>query len=78
MEIPFIAVSTRTGDVDGDDDVDILDVLTLNKNLLGVEILTVQGRRNADVDKNGVADSTDSLNILKAVVKLIDLEDFTN
>lgn len=62
------------GDVNCDGEVDILDVIKLNKYLLGSEDdLSEQGRRNADVDLNTELDSTDSLNILKCVVKLLTL-----
>lgn len=61
------------GDVNCDGGVNVMDVILLNRNLMiGAEI-TEQGLRNADVDINGRADAADSLNILKAVVKLITL-----
>ena len=61
------------GDVNCDGGVNVMDVILLNRNLMiGAEI-TAQGLRNADVDINGRADAADSLNILKAVVKLITL-----
>lgn len=61
------------GDVNGDGEVDILDVIMLNKFLLGSTTLDAQSKGNADVDNNNVIDSTDSLNILKKVVKLREL-----
>ena len=61
------------GDVDCDGKLGILDVITLNKNLMVNEPLTNKGRKNADVDKNGTIDETDALNILKAVVEIITL-----
>ncbi len=66
----------KYGDVNCDNDVDILDVIALNKYLLGAQELSAQGRINADVDANKDIDSTDSLNILKCVVKLITQADF--
>lgn len=66
----------KYGDVNCDDDVDILDVIALNKYLLGAQKLSAQGQINADVDVNKDIDSTDSLNILKCVVKLIAQADF--
>ncbi len=64
---------TSYGDVDNDGDVDIMDVILLNRNLMiGTEV-SAQGMLNADVDNSGEADAVDSLNILKAVVKLITL-----
>ena len=61
------------GDVDGDKKVTIVDVITLNKNIMVNEPLTDAGKKNADVDKNGKIDETDALNILKAVVELVTL-----
>ena len=48
-----------------------MDVIALNKFLLGSAALTEEGRNNADVDRQGGVDSTDSLNILKLVVELL-------
>lgn len=64
--------STVCGDVNCDGTVNIADVLTLNKNLLGGEKLTAQAAVNADVDLSGTPDSSDALNILKYIVRIID------
>ena len=65
----------KYGDVNVDDDVTISDVITLNKYLLGdAECVSAQGLINADVDVNKTIDSTDSLNILKACVQLLDAD----
>ena len=61
------------GDVDGSGTVDILDVIAINKSLLGGLTLTGAGKAAADVDRNKAIDTTDALNILKAVVKLVTL-----
>ncbi|MCR4646370.1 MAG: 1,4-beta-glucanase [Oscillospiraceae bacterium] len=61
------------GDVDCSGKVDIVDVITLNKNLMVGEAITADGKKNADVDNSGTIDETDALNILKYVVELIDL-----
>lgn len=61
------------GDVNVDGSVDILDVIALNKYLLGSTSLDDAARANANVDNNKEIDSTDSLNILKCVVKMITL-----
>ncbi len=61
------------GDVDCSGVVDILDIIVLNKNLLGVGELTSEGKVNADVDNDGKPTPADSLNIMKFLVKLIDL-----
>ncbi len=59
------------GDVDLDEKINILDVIVLNKNLLGKEPLTAPQKTNADVDKSGEPDSNDSLTILKYIVGLV-------
>ena len=61
------------GDVNEDGAVDILDVIKLNKYLLGSDKLTEQGKLNADVVLDSALDSTDSLTILKCVVDLIEV-----
>ena len=59
--------------MDGSGDLSIMDVIAINKSLLGGLTLTDAGRAAADVDRNKAIDTTDALNILKAVVKLITL-----
>ena len=66
------AGNTNYGDVNEDGEVNISDVIMLNKYLLGdMEAISMQGQRNADVDVNNQIDSVDSLNILKHCVSLI-------
>ncbi len=60
------------GDVDCNGKVDILDIIVLNRNLLGTGKLTAQGQLNADVDLDKKPSAKDSLSILKYIVKLID------
>ena len=62
---------TMLGDVDENGTINILDVITLNKAVLGKESLSKQAEINADVDLNGTPDSTDSLTILKYIVGLV-------
>lgn len=62
----------KYGDVNVDGDVDIMDVIMLNKNLLGGCTLTPEGKANADVDRDGTPSNTDSMNIMKYIVGLID------
>jgi hypothetical protein len=68
--------ATKYGDANCDGTVDIIDVIKVNKFLLGSDKLTAEGKANADVDANNVVDTTDSLNILKCVVEMIDQADF--
>ena len=52
--------------------MDILDVIAVNKHLLGASTLTEEGKANADVDgKDGIT-SEDSLLILKYALDIID------
>ena len=59
------------GDVTLDGAVDIMDVIALNKFLLGSETLSDEAKAAGDADGNGSLDSTDSLNILKFVVEIV-------
>lgn len=61
----------QSGDVNGDESIDILDVILVNRYLLGSASLVQEQTAAADVDGNGEVDTTDALNILKHVVKLI-------
>ena len=70
------ASETLYGDVNVDGSVDILDVMLINKYLLGTAELSEQGKKNADVDDNKVIDTNDSLNILKCVKELIEQSEF--
>ena len=62
---------TVAGDADGSGAVDIIDVIAVNKAVLGKELLSEQGLVNADVNKNGIPDASDSLMIMKKIVGLI-------
>ncbi len=71
-EWDFDVTNLFLGDVDTSGDIDIMDVIRVNKFLLGSGDLTDSQKLTADVDKNGDIDATDSLNILKRVVEVID------
>ncbi len=60
------------GDVNLDGTVDIMDVISINRYLLGSNTLGPVAKKNADVDGTGTIDTTDSLLILKYVVEIID------
>jgi hypothetical protein len=62
---------TLYGDANCDGSVNILDVIALNKSLMGSSSLTAQGATNSDVDLDGTPTASDSLNIMRYVVKLI-------
>lgn len=60
------------GDVDSSGQVNVLDVIVLNKNLLTGEPLSTEGEQAADVNLNGNPDADDALLILKRIVNIID------
>ena len=64
------------GDVDESGKVDVMDVILLNKALFGKADMTPQGMANADVDLDGKPTFTDSLNIMRLIVKLLSQDDF--
>ncbi len=59
------------GDATGDNSIDILDVITLNKAILGKETLTQEQVSAIDFNGNGKPDSEESLMLLKYIVGLI-------
>ena len=59
------------GDVDENGSVDILDVIAMNKTILGQKVLTTSQQQAADLDKNGMVDTVDSLTLMKMIVGLI-------
>ena len=71
-KITVINSEIQIGDVTLDGEVDILDVITVNKAVLGKETLTAEQIKAADVSKNDVPDSTDALMILKYIVGLLE------
>ncbi|MBR4319255.1 MAG: dockerin type I repeat-containing protein [Oscillospiraceae bacterium] len=58
------------GDVSGDADVNILDVISINKAVLGKETLSQEQNQAADLDGNGKVDANDALLLLKYIVGL--------
>ena len=58
------------GDTNGDECVDIIDVIMVNKYILGASKLEESAQLRSDISGNGVPDSTDSLSILKYVVEI--------
>ena len=59
------------GDADCSGEVDILDVITINKAIMGKENLSEQGLKNVDFDGNGKPDSSESMTVLKLIVGMI-------
>lgn len=61
----------KAGDANGDGEIDILDVITINKAILGKETLTENGLKAIDFNGNGKPDSSEALTLLKYIVGLI-------
>ncbi len=61
----------KQGDASGDGEVDILDVITINKAILGKENLSENGLKAIDFNGNGKPDSDEALTLLKYIVGLI-------
>ncbi|MBQ8926781.1 MAG: 1,4-beta-glucanase [Oscillospiraceae bacterium] len=74
-ELPTDSELTVTiwGDADDDGDCDIMDVICVNKEQLGSEVLSEQGALNADVDRSGGLSFTDAVNIMRSLVDLVKL-----
>ena len=70
--IRFSALDYQTGDVTGDSKADILDVVTINKAVLGKEFLTSEQVKAIDFNGNGKPDASDSLTLMKYIVGLIE------
>ncbi len=62
---------TATGDADGSGELDILDIITVNKAILGKENLAEDKISSVDFNGNGVPDADDALTMLKMLVGLI-------
>ena len=61
----------KKGDADCSGVVDILDVISINKAILGKENLSEQGLKNIDFNANNKPDPDESLSVLKLIVGLI-------
>ncbi len=69
---PPVTPEFMYGDVDLNGEVDIRDVLTLNRNLLGAGVvLDETARLAADVDVDGEPTAADAMNILKFTIGLV-------
>jgi len=59
------------GDADNNQKIDILDVITLNKAVMGKETLSENSLKAIDFNQNGKPDSEEALTILKYIVGLV-------
>ncbi|MBR1555970.1 MAG: glycoside hydrolase [Oscillospiraceae bacterium] len=64
-------VSGMLGDADENGEINILDVITINKAILGKELLSEQGIKNIDFNQNNKPDSDEALTVMKYIVGLI-------
>ncbi|MBR0483190.1 MAG: Ig-like domain-containing protein [Oscillospiraceae bacterium] len=69
--IPAEEEAFLLGDANLDGGIDILDVITVNKAILGKEELTALQAKASDVNFSGVPDSSDALMIMKYIVGLV-------
>ena len=68
-------IALLQGDATGDNDVNILDVIAVNKAIMGKETLTEEQLKAIDFNGNGKPDTGEAVDILKYIVGLI--ENFT-
>ena len=61
------------GDVDENGTVQMVDMIALNKYLMIGSEISAQGLINADVNRDGQVEQDDGLNILRAVIDLVEL-----
>ncbi len=67
-----IDITVKAGDLNLNDKLDILDVITLNKAILGKEKLNPVQELAADANKDDKIDASDSLAIMKAIVGILE------
>ena len=72
------AKTRKLGDVHYDDHIDIMDVIKMNKFILGTATIRKDELVYADIDKDGSVSATDSLWLLKRIVEMISEEDFND
>ena len=61
----------KAGDASGDGEIDILDVITINKAVMGKEPITDAQLKAIDFNGNGKPDSDEALTLLKYIVGII-------
>lgn len=66
------AVGTICGDVNLDDEVNMADVICLNKAAINIVDLSDTGRKNGDCNVDGEVDGNDAMILLRFQVQLID------
>ena len=71
-QVTFKTIDTQRGDVNLDGDLNIMDVIAVNKFILGIRKLDDAARKQADINNDGTVTSEDSLRILKSVLGISD------
>lgn len=71
VKITVTSAESLLGDANLDGNINILDVIVINRAVLGKENLSAEQIKAADVNKNNVPDSVDSLTIMKYIVGLV-------
>ncbi|MDE5754362.1 MAG: cellulase family glycosylhydrolase [Oscillospiraceae bacterium] len=69
-------VNVLWGDADENGKVEILDVVLMNRVYVGVDKISDSGKKNADSDQDGKITLSDSMNVLKLLVHLLEQKDF--
>ena len=69
--LPLELHQTVSGDADGSGNLDILDVITVNKAILGKEDISFDRIPYIDFNGNGIPDSEDALIMMKMIVGLV-------
>ncbi|MDE5885327.1 MAG: glycoside hydrolase family 9 protein, partial [Oscillospiraceae bacterium] len=64
------------GDANHNGEVDISDVVLMNRVYVGVDEISEKGLANADVDQSGKIELSDSMNVLKLLVHLLEPDNF--
>ncbi|MDE5753900.1 MAG: right-handed parallel beta-helix repeat-containing protein [Oscillospiraceae bacterium] len=64
------------GDADENGKVEILDVVLMNRVYVGVDKIADKGKLNADTDQDSKISLSDSMNVLKLLVHLVEQKDF--
>lgn len=68
--LPLHAADHAPGDLDNSGKLDILDVITINKGILGIKALSKAAQKAADLNGDGMTDADDSLRLLKMVLDI--------
>ena len=68
--LPVGVAEYRQGDLDNSGKLDILDVVAINKSILGVKELSKAAQKAADLNGDGRMDADDSLCLLKLVLDI--------